>query len=62
MQTIEEYWHPLERVDFKNVFKVSAKTNMNIEELCLEFRELIDELEDKSKSNKTNTQTVQNSK
>ncbi|CAF0727115.1 unnamed protein product [Brachionus calyciflorus] len=61
IQKIEEYWRPIEKINFESIFKISAKTNMNIEEVCLEFRELIDELDERNrlKSDKKSPKILQ---
>lgn len=58
IEQIEDYWKPTERIQFESIYNISAKTNLNVEDLCLEFRELIDELDDKNnKTLKPKTET-----
>lgn len=40
---IDEYWRPKERVQFKEIIETSIKHNINVDKLCLEIRELLDE-------------------
>lgn len=47
LKNIEPDWIPEKRIDFSQVFEISAKTNLNVQELCLELRELIDKLDER---------------
>ncbi len=53
IENIEEYWRPIEKVKFEKIIKISAKTNVNVDELCAELREQIDILDDKMRSTKS---------
>ena len=46
MERIEDYWRPTKRINYSNIYRISAKTNMNVEELCLDLRDLIDDIEE----------------
>lgn len=46
LEMIEEKWRPANRIQFQNIFHISAKTNLNVDSLCNVMRDLIDELDD----------------
>jgi hypothetical protein len=46
LKNIDEEWVPEKRIDFNAIFEISAKTNQNVQELCLELRQLIDKLDE----------------
>lgn len=48
---IEVDRQPERRVEFRRIINISAKTNLNVENLCSEFREIIDELDEKTRKN-----------
>ena len=49
---MEDLWKPKERVNFHKIFDISAKTNLNVDRLCIELRDLIDNLDDNKRSAK----------
>lgn len=54
LESIEEKWRPTRRIDYTNIFRISAKNNTNVDELCLTIREIIDQ-EDELKRFKKQT-------
>jgi len=50
VKAIEAGWRPEAKAHFRQVFNISAKTNSNVEELCMTIRELIDVLDDKHRA------------
>ena len=62
--SIDECWRPNERVNFAKIFSISAKTNLNVDSLCMEIRDLIDSLDDKQRrrSSSPSSSTDENSK
>ena len=70
--TIKQFdpiWIPEERVKFEKILNISAKTNLNVEELCLGIREILDQQDDKARANEEQhsseshktTKTIRNS-
>lgn len=51
LKMIEVDRQPERRVEFRRIINISAKTNLNVENLCSEFREIIDELDEKTRKN-----------
>ena len=59
VQQLDAEWIPKDLIKFKNVISISAKTNQNVDKLCLNIRELIDEIHEVGrKDNKTSASLV----
>ena len=51
IKSIDEGWIPENKIKFRRIFNISAKTNYNVEDLCQEFRDTIDILDEKKRGN-----------
>jgi GTPase Era involved in 16S rRNA processing len=47
---IDDYWRPNERVKFEKILNISAKENINVDKLCAEIRNILDNIDDKHRS------------
>ncbi len=52
IQAIDTQWRPNKRVNFSKILKISAKANINIDELCTELRLIIDNDYDNKNKNR----------
>lgn len=49
LEKMDECWRPTKRINYLHVYRISAKENSNVEELCLTIRDVIDDLDDRKR-------------